>query len=51
MELDGFLNPARKHETEHLRQVAVTREDTRESGEKPFDLDSGVVRLQRRPAG
>jgi hypothetical protein len=47
MELDGLFNPGRKHQLERMEWVAVAKEDERESGAGPLDLDTGVVRLER----
>lgn len=46
--VDGLFNPGRKHQLEHLEWVAVAREDERESGTGPLDLDTGVVRMRSR---
>ena len=48
MELDSFFNPARKHQLEQLNRIEVAREDVREAGDEPIDLDAGVARLTRR---
>lgn len=47
-EIDGLFNPGRKYVKERQDYVAMAKEDDRESGARPLDLDSGVVRLRRR---
>lgn len=44
--VEGLFNPSGKHQLEHKDWVAVAKEDERESGAGPLDLDSGVVRLR-----
>jgi hypothetical protein len=46
-EIEGLFNPGAKHRLERAEWVAVAKEDERESGAPPLDLDSGVVRLER----
>jgi hypothetical protein len=50
MEIEGLFNPGIKHRLERMEWVAVAKEDDRESGARPLDLDSGVVRLERQDA-
>lgn len=47
MEIDGLFNPGIKHRLERMEWAAVAKEDDRESGARPLDLDSGVIRLER----
>jgi hypothetical protein len=47
MEIEGLFNPGIKHRLERMEWAAVAKEDDRESGARPVDLESGVVRLER----
>ncbi len=47
MEVEGLFNVGVKHQLDHLAWVEVAKEDERESGAGPLDLDSNVVRLRR----
>lgn len=44
--VEGLFNAGAQHQLAQLRQVELITEDTRESGEGPLDLDSGVVWLE-----
>jgi hypothetical protein len=46
MEVEGLLNPGRKHQLERMEWVAVAKEDERESGARRQELDAGIVRLE-----
>ncbi|MDI2029095.1 hypothetical protein QFW96_10765 [Saccharopolyspora sp. TS4A08] len=46
MEVEGLFNVGVKHQLDHLAWVEVAKEDERESGAGPLDLDSDVVRLK-----
>lgn len=46
MEVEGLFNVGVKHQLDHLAWVEVAKEDERESGAGPLDLDSNVVRLK-----
>lgn len=48
MELEGLFSGAGvRHRLDQLEWVAVAKEDDREAGAGPLDLDSGVVRIER----
>ncbi|RRO13010.1 hypothetical protein EIL87_25465 [Saccharopolyspora rhizosphaerae] len=46
MEVEGLFNVGVKHQLDHLAWVEVAKEDERESGAGPLDLDSDVVRIK-----
>lgn len=48
LELAGLFGSGARIQREQLAWVAVAKEDERESGDEPLDLDSGVARLRRR---
>ena len=46
MEVEGLFNVGVKHRLDQLAWVEVAKEDERESGAGPLDLESKVVRLK-----
>lgn len=48
LEVAGLFDAGARNQREQLAWVAVAREDERESGDRPLDLDSGIVRLYPR---
>ncbi|MBE9374935.1 hypothetical protein IQ251_10820 [Saccharopolyspora sp. HNM0983] len=48
LEVAGLVDSGARLQREQLAWVAVAKEDERESGDEPLDLDSGVARLRRR---
>ncbi|SFS44830.1 hypothetical protein SAMN05660874_01206 [Saccharopolyspora flava] len=46
MGVEGLFNAGVKHQLDHLAWVEVAKEDERESGAGPLDLDSDVVHLR-----
>ncbi|GAA2809845.1 hypothetical protein [Saccharopolyspora taberi] len=49
MEIEGLFTPAARHRLEHQEWVAVAKQDDRESGAGPLDLEAEVVRLTTPP--
>ncbi len=47
LEVEGLFNPGSRHQMDRSEWVAVAREDDREAGAGPLDLDSGIVHLDR----
>ena len=47
LEVEALFTGSVKHQLEHLAWVSVAKEDERESGAGPLDLDSDVVRIKR----
>lgn len=48
LELAGLFDNGARIQREQLAWVAVAKEDERESGDEPLDLDRGVARLRPR---
>ena len=50
--IDTLFNPGKRHMDEEKRRLQSTREEIGDSsGGKRIDLDGGVVRISRKPAG
>ncbi|GAB3294353.1 hypothetical protein [Parasphingorhabdus pacifica] len=45
LEVEGLFNAGARHRLDQMAWVAVAKEDDREAGSGPLDLDSGVVRI------
>lgn len=46
LEVEGLFTAGVRHRLDQLEWVAVAKEDDRQTGSGPLDLDSGVVRFE-----